>query len=80
MVGMVAGRVVEEANLLTIPTAPFAKEEMYPQANSLDPRQFPIKSLRLKAACLLAIGRKQSNHSGKGFHQINRPFIRFLAI
>jgi hypothetical protein len=35
LIGMVARRIVEETNLLSVSATPFTKQEMDPQANSL---------------------------------------------
>src|SRR5436190_1709629 len=70
---MVAGSVLQEANLFSVPATPFAQEEVHLQANSLKHRQFSIKSLRLKAAGLLATRRNQRDPFGKGFRQVGKP-------
>jgi hypothetical protein len=54
VIGMLANRVVEKSNLLSVSATPLAEEEMHPQANSLHRRELPIECLRLKAAGLLA--------------------------
>jgi hypothetical protein len=38
MIGMLASRVVEESNLLAVPSTPFADKEVHPETNSLDQR------------------------------------------
>ena len=45
VIGMLASRVAEEANLFSVAATPFAEEEVHPQTNSLDQRQFSVESL-----------------------------------
>jgi hypothetical protein len=70
VIGMLASCVAEEANLFSVAATPFAEEEVDPQTNSLDQRQFSVESLRLKATSLLARGGQQRNRFGKRFHLI----------
>jgi hypothetical protein len=42
---MLESHVSKEANLLSVATTPFAEEEVHPQTNSLDQRQFSVESL-----------------------------------
>jgi hypothetical protein len=44
-IGRLESRVAKEANLLSVATTPFAEEEVHPQTNSLDQRQFSVESL-----------------------------------
>ena len=54
VIGMLASRVVEESNLLSVSATPLAEQEMDPQANSLHQGELPIECSRLKATGLLA--------------------------
>jgi hypothetical protein len=70
LTGMLARRIVQETDLLSISATPLTKQEMDPQAKSLHQGEFALECLRLKAAGLLASGRQQGNRFGKRFHQI----------
>ena len=58
--------VTQEADLLSVPSAPPAKQHVQLHAEALENRQLVIERFRLEASDLFTIGRKHGHPSGEG--------------